>query len=276
MTLAHRTHAASQALRGGILSTLALAGWLIAPATAPAQEPPDTVVSEAVSAASDTTRFTLVGRVSDITTGRPLIAAVVKFPELQRVAYSNLDGMFEMEDFPQGEWHLVIEQFGYHTSETQALLAPGNEVLVRLRPDPVALEGFRVRSRGEVLLDDRARRIPYRVVTIGPELLRDAVHVDPAAIFRQNAKATIIPCDRRDSIETSTPGCMWFKGGTVRLDVYLDEGLLLGGMEELSMYMPDDLHSIQFIRQLRMLRVYSRSFMERLNESRISLTPLVH
>lgn len=253
-----------------------LTGWFGTPTPVPAQEPPDTTQVGAEAAPSDTTRFTLVGRVADMSTGRPLIAAVVKFPDLKRVAYSDLDGLFEMEDFPAGEWHLVIEQYGYHTSESDALLAPGNEVLVHLRPDPVALEGFRVRTRGEALLDDRARRIPYRVVTLGPEVWAEAIHVDPAAIFRQRATAPIVPCDRRDSIENSTPGCMWFKGGTVKLAVYLDEGPLMGGMEELSMYMPEDIHSIQFIRDLKMVRVYSRSFMEKLNETRISLTPLVY
>lgn len=247
---------------------------LVAPAPGHGQEPPDSASVEAVP--SDTTRFRLVGRVADMATGRPLIAAVVKFPDLRRVAYSDLDGVFEMEDFPAGEWHLVIEQYGYHTSETDAYLAPGNEILVHLRPDPVALEGFRVRTRGEVLLEDRSRRIPYRVVTIGPEVLSGAISVDPAAIFRQRSAAAIVPCDRWDTIESSTPGCMWFKGGIVRLDVYLDEGLLLGGMEELSMYMPEDLHSIQFIRNMKMLRVYSRSFVEKLNESEISLSPLVY
>ncbi|NNM31557.1 MAG: hypothetical protein HKO53_00740 [Gemmatimonadetes bacterium] len=263
-------------LSAAVSVAAALTGWLGTPTPAQTQEPPETIQVGADTMQSDTTRFTLVGRVADMATGRPLIAAAVKFPDLKRVAYANLDGIFEMEDFPAGEWHLVIEQYGYHTSETDAVLAPGNEVLVHLRPDPVALEGFRVRTRGETLLDDRARRIPYRVVTLGPEVWTDAIHVDPAAIFRQRASAPIVPCDRRDSIESSTPGCMWFKGGTVKLAVYLDEGPLMGGMEELSMYMPEDIHSIQFIRNMKMLRVYSRSFVEKLNETRISLTPLVY
>ena len=265
------------ALPPAVPTALVITGLLFAaPAPSLAQTPPDTTTTPGETVPADTTRFTLVGRVADMSTGRPLIAAVIKFPDLKRVAYSDLDGLFELEDFPAGQWHLVIEQYGYHTSETDAVLAPGNEILINLRPDPVALEGFRVRTRGENLLDDRARRIPYRVVTIGPEVFAEAISVDPASIFRQRSGAAIVPCDRRDSIENQTPGCMWYRGNVVELTVFLDEGPLMGGMEELSMYMPEDLYSIQFIRQLKMVRVYSRSFMERLNESRISLTPILY
>ncbi|MDH3225262.1 MAG: carboxypeptidase-like regulatory domain-containing protein, partial [Gemmatimonadota bacterium] len=155
-----------------------------APTGARGQEPPG-----APSQEPDTTRFTLVGRVADMSTGLPIIAAVIKFPDLKRIAYSNLDGIFELEDFPAGEWHLIIEQLGYHTSETDAVLAPGNGVQVHLRPDPVALEGFRVRTRSERVLDERSRKIPYRVVTIGPDVFAEAIQVDLASIFRGRSDA---------------------------------------------------------------------------------------
>ncbi len=255
--------------RYGLLVTTTL--LLGAPGGARAQDPPFAAVPE-----PDTTLFTLVGRVADMSTGLPIIAAVIKFPDLERIAYSNLDGEFELEDFPAGEWHLIIEQLGYHTSETEAALAPGNEVLVHLRPDPVALEGFRVRTRSERLLDERSRKVPYRVTTLGPDIFSEAIQVDPASIFRGRSDAAIVPCDRRDTIESQTPGCMWYRGNIVRLDVYMDEGLLLGGMEELSMYMPEDIHSMEWIRHMKMLRVYTHRFVEKLDDSRISLTPLVY
>ena len=236
-----------------------------------------TVVSTAASAqAAPDSTFTLSGSVYDASTGRPIPGAVIKFPELRRVAYSDLEGSFQFEDFPVGTWHLVIEQLGYHTSETDAPLTPENGIQVNLRPDPVALAGFRVLSRSERLLADRSRKIPYRVRTLPQELFAEAVQVDASSIFRGNADVAIMPCDRRDRSEDATPGCFWRRGGLTKIDVYMDEGPLMGGMDELSMYLPRDIHSMEWVAGMAMLRVYTHRFIERLDNSRISLEPLVY
>jgi hypothetical protein len=226
---------------------------------------------------ADTATFTLTGSVADASTGRPLIGAVVKFPELLRVAYVQVDGRFTFDDFPAGTWEVVIEQLGYHTSQTEAALAPGNEIHVNLRPDPVALRGFEVQSRSQRIIGERSRKIPYRVVTLPPELFANAVPVDPSSIFRAHSAAPIIPCDRRSPSESSTPGCVLSRGGgTDSIWVYMDEGRLLGGMEELSMYLPRDIHSMEWIKGMTMLRVYTHRFIEKLDRLQISLQPLVY
>ncbi|MGI9626947.1 MAG: carboxypeptidase-like regulatory domain-containing protein [Longimicrobiales bacterium] len=225
---------------------------------------------------NDTTAlFTFSGEVADASNGRPIIAAVIKVPELQRLVYSQVDGTFEFEDFPAGTWTFVIEQLGYHTSNGQVTVADGNEMSVRLRPDPVALAGFRVRSRSQQLITDRARKIPYHVRTLGPEVFTDRVNSDPAYLLRTTAGVPITTCGNT-SEDSVVPACFTRKGRRSRLAVFMDEGKLMGGMEELSMYDARHIHSMEVILGLGMVRVYTHRFVERLDNSRISLEPLVY
>ena len=85
--------------------------------------------------------FTLTGRILDALSGDPVIAAVIKVPELKRYAQSNLQGRFHFADFPPGTWNIVVEQLGYRTSQGSVTVSDGNGLDVRLAPDPVALEG---------------------------------------------------------------------------------------------------------------------------------------
>ena len=96
--------------------------------------------------------FTLTGRILDALSGDPVIAAVIKVPELKRYAQSNLDGRFHFADFPPGTWNIVVEQLGYRTSQGAVTVSDGNGLDIRLAPDPVALEGLTVRPRAKQLL----------------------------------------------------------------------------------------------------------------------------
>ena len=97
----------------------------IAPVRATAQEAPT---------------FTLTGRIVDALNERPVIAAVIKVPDLRRFVFSDVRGRFHFPDFPAGTWDIVVAQLGYHTLEGSVTVTEGNGLHLRLEPDPVALE----------------------------------------------------------------------------------------------------------------------------------------
>ncbi len=238
---------------------------------ADAQERTDT-------AAAQEQTFTLVGRIVDAASGEPLIAAVVKFPELARYAFAGLDGQFTFSDFPAGTWEVIVEQLGYHASESALDLAAGAELFVRLRPDPIALEGLTVRSRSQRLLADRRRRTPFRIVTLGSREFAEAVDPNPAIVLKRLARAPVVECSYRASGGAfSYDLCVFRRGRRAPISVFLDESRLHGGTQTLSAMNHETIHSMDFILRPKSaeLRVYTIWFVERLDETKLGLAPIV-
>ena len=138
--------------------------------------------------------FTLTGRILDGLSGSPVVAAVIKVPELKRYVQSNLDGRFHFADFPPGTWNIVVEQLGYRTSKGSVTVSDGNGLDIRLAPDPVAIEGLTVRPRAEQLLARRRMRTHYVVENISPSEIAEAINPDPTAIFRRHSHFPVSTC----------------------------------------------------------------------------------
>ncbi len=236
------------------------------------------LVAPTRAAAQDVPTFNLTGQILDALNDAPVISAVIKVPELRRYAFSDVSGRFSFPDFPQGTWDIVVEMLGYHTLDGSISVVEGNGLLLRLNPDPVALEELRVRTRSERLLSDRRRRIPYRVTTISTGAFANSISPDPTAIFRRNSRSYILPCSEtaEDAGEQMAPSCFWRRGRTAKITVFLDEGRLESGMVELAMFPKEDIHSMDWIPEMGELRIYTRHFIERLDNTRISLSPLVY
>ena len=226
------------------------------------------------AAAQETPTFTLIGQIVDAVNEAPVIAAVVKVPELRRFVFSDVNGRFHFPDFPEGTWEIVVEQLGYHTLDGSVTVAEGNGLHLRLNPDPIALEGLRVRTRSERLIERRRRLTPYRVTRISPEVIADAINPDPTAIFRRKANSLIVPCSA-DPDESMTPGCVVVRGRQKGITVMLDDRPLHGGMVVLKMYPHDHIHSMDWVAREGVLMVYTRDFIQRLDETEMSLSPLV-
>ena len=221
--------------------------------------------------ASPAETFTLTGQIVDAVNGNAVISAVVKFPELRRFVFSDTRGRFRAPDFPAGTWDIVVEMLGYHTLDWPITVAEGNGLLLRLNPDPIALEGLRVRSRADVLLERRRRRHPYRVDHISPQDIADAVNPDPTAIFRWNANVPLRTCDFGPVEQVH--GCYDSRGRVRGVRVLLDDAPLLGGMNELQMFPSGHIHSMDWVPGKGELRIYTTLFIERLNNSRMILAP---
>lgn len=218
--------------------------------------------------------FTLTGKVVDAVLNTPIVAAVIKVPELKRLAYTDGNGSFRFTEFPQGTWEIVVEQLGYHASDGAVTVSEGNGLFIRLNPDPIALDELRIRTRSDRLLTRRRNTIPYRVVTVRTDAFANAINPDPVVIFRRAANTAIVSCPGDDS-DWLTPGCLPSRGGYVRISVYLDEGPMLGGMRSLQTMSHESIHSMDWIPGMAMLRVYTKRFIEKLDNSRIALSPLV-
>ena len=248
-----------------------VAAWTAQPAAA--QEPPPPPPPPA-NPDSATATFLLSGRIVDAINERPVIAAAIKVPDLKRYTFTDVDGRFSFPEFPAGTWEVVVEQLGYHTTEGPVTVSEGNGLFIRLAPDPIAIDGFRVRSRSERLLTNRRRSIPYRVESLGAETFARAVNPDPTAILKYHSGAPIVPCPDDTSLIF---GCVLRKGRAGRISVHLDEGPLAGGMEALSIFPLEHIHSMDLILLPGggMLRVYTKWFVDKLDKTRISLEPLV-
>ena len=216
--------------------------------------------------------FVLAGQIVDALTETPVISAVIKVPELRRYVFSDVNGRFAFPDFPEGSWDIVVEMLGYHTLDGPVTVAEGNGLLLRLNPDPIALEGLRVRTRADGLFEERRRRYPFRVTNISPHDIANAINPDPAFIFRRNANSHVTSCSI-NSGELTLAGCYYRRGKLLPVRVFLDEGPLLGGMQELAMFPAAHLHSMDWLRDTGELYVYTKVFVERLSDSRMRLMP---
>jgi len=108
-----------------------------------AMMPSGRALAQEVGGGADTVTFTLAGQITDAVNGAPVIAALVKVPALRHVATSDVNGRFQLTDFPEGTWDIVVEQLGYHTLTGSVTVAGGNGLNLRLNPDPVALDEIR-------------------------------------------------------------------------------------------------------------------------------------
>lgn len=215
--------------------------------------------------------FTLAGRIVDALNQRPVVSAVIKVPELTRYVFSDINGRFRFPEFPEGTWQIVVEMLGYHTLDGSVAVSEGNGLLLRLTPDPVALQGLRVQTRADGLLDRRRRRYPHRVDHISPQDMANAINPDPAAIFRRNAGVPLRSCHWGPM---DMPfGCYDRRGRVRGVRVLLDEAPLVGGMLELQMFPADHIHSMDWVPASGQLHVYTRFFIDRLNDSRMRLMP---
>lgn len=265
---AGRSHWAS---RSTLAVCAAVAVWTGSPAAAQDPPPPPPQPPDPDSPAPT---FLLTGQIVDAFNEHPVIAAVVKVPDLKRYTFTDVEGRFSFPDFPTGTWEVVVEQLGYHTTGGPVTVSEGNGLFIRLTPDPIAMEGFRVRARSERLLTNRRRSIPYRVETLGAETFARAINPDPTAILKYHSGAPIVPCPGDTSLIF---GCVLRKARAGRISVYLDEGALAGGMEALSLFPLEDIHSMDLILLPSggMLRVYTKWFVDKLDKTQVSLAPLV-
>jgi hypothetical protein len=144
---------------------LLIVGGLMALATAlAAQQPASTAVS---------------GVVVDAVTGVPVPNALVSAGAEGPRALTDSIGRFRVAEVPRGTRQLVVERFGY-VSLTYPLAGPaGSALVLRLTPNPIALDSLTLTGSAEVdlsgLVFDGATGapLPWASITLSRDVVRD-------------------------------------------------------------------------------------------------------
>jgi TonB-linked SusC/RagA family outer membrane protein len=87
---------------------------------------------------------TLTGRVTDSSTGRPVVGATITVPQSTISATTNDEGRFTMHNVPVGHHAIVVRFFGYRPTTRQVTIAERETlpVTILLSPVPTVLSGI--------------------------------------------------------------------------------------------------------------------------------------
>lgn len=198
---------------------------------------------------------TVTGRVVDPATGAPVVGAVVRLPDLERRTISGVDGMFTLVGIPVGEHGAMISRLGHQTvTAAWAVTGAGLEVEVRLPTERVVLEELRVagdRFRG------RAPSTAYSLRSFGPEVLARSLARDAADFVKTRAGMMMTSCGARAQLGDGPGDCVSYRGSTVRPCIVVDERPAFARWDELSMYSPQDIYSVDVIAGGSVIQVYT-------------------
>jgi hypothetical protein len=209
--------------------------------------------------------FDLTGTVVDAETGEPLVGAFVGLAGSDWGSITEGSGRFRIPDMDPGPVALTVEQLGYERLAWAGnVSAEGEELVLRVPPEPLVLEGLRI-----VTDRFRSRRMAAASSVFAYE--REALATSPHAsvldfvTFRHGLSR--IPCNgRRGDL------CVRVRGRLVEPQVYVDEHPVMGGLSYLNAMAPHELQMLEVYGWGTHIRAYTPRFMER--AARIRLAPI--
>ncbi len=230
------------------------------------------VLSASGAGAQDTMEVRLVGEVREYSTDRPLADIAVKILELDRVALTDRNGFFAFDDLPLGRWTFEATGFGFATNTEASENGPHSLLLIRLESVPVEIEGLFVSVVQRLVR--RRLAAPSRVWAWDRPELEVARAPDVGAFVYRSGVAVWVPCGG-EFAETDLPNCYMHRGQARRVSIFLNDEPVMGavGTSQLWAFDPRDLWSVEFLPSCRQLRVYTRQFMEWVEEGRVRLKP---
>jgi hypothetical protein len=262
--LALRPHRRSVSLAAALLVMMA---GIAAPDPAYAQKAPKRI---------------LFGRITDNTTGLPLLGATVALGVTDRMAVTDTAGNFVLRGVPEGDQVLVADQLGYVTSFVAVEVGEATGVVtIALQPDPIMLKGVTV-------LADRFRRrrnavgTSVRVFDRGKLLAAGAYDAREFVLWRAGLFRT--SCNSGGFRRGGSGGylspayaptyapfsggiatgfdCLYVRGRAISPAVYIDERPAFGGLDELSGYLASQLYLVEVYGGGSQIRIYSTWFVE--------------
>lgn len=234
-----------RSVRTGFVAGLSLAGLLVLVST----PGPATAQGEG--------RATVLGRVVEVDSERPVVGASIRLEGADRVTGSDENGRFTFEDVPLGRYALTAEHLSYESVVDSLFLgAPATyDVVIRIAAEAIELAGIdvRVRSVPNVLADVRARQ--ERMEDLGLGDIFDRGEIDESGAYRLSHLLGQLPGARLQPI----PG----RVGASRLMIsrndctpsyYLD-GLQVPSMgESVDDFVPlDDIETVEVYRRISMI-----------------------
>ncbi|MBV9109774.1 MAG: carboxypeptidase-like regulatory domain-containing protein, partial [Gemmatimonadetes bacterium] len=83
---------------------------------------------------------TVRGQLLDRANGHPLVAGKISIPTRHVSVYTDANGGFVLPAMPAGTYDVEIERLGYHAVRANVTLEKDDSVVVRLTPEPLALD----------------------------------------------------------------------------------------------------------------------------------------
>jgi len=224
--------------------------------------------------AQDTLTVRLIGEVRDVANEQPIEGAAVKIIELERVTIADRNGFFRFDSLPAGTWTIETSQFGFRTNTEASTIGEGNFLLIRLEAAPIELEGLYVSVVQRLV--ERRMAVPSRVVAWEKKDLVAATSPDIGSFIRTRGVARWVTCGGEFSVN-DLPNCFMHRGLRKRLRIFLDDLEVPSAIGTTNLWAmdPRDLWSVEFIPSCAELRVYTQTFMERVEEGQVRLAPVI-
>ena len=214
----------------------------------------------------------VTGQVVDAGTGQALAGVLVEAVPGARTALTDAEGRFTLR-LNAGDYLLHASRLGY-TEGKRVVDVAGDSLgglAFALAPQPLVLE------RVNVVLDrfeSRRRTVPLASRVLDEQRL---AHMGGASAARVlESEAMLVPCagSSRMFAGGSQGSCIYSRGQTVRPEVYVDDRLAYGGMEELDVYGTSEVHHVEVYGRGLMIRVYTKHYVERIVRSGRRLGPI--
>lgn len=213
--------------------------------------------------------FDLVGFVTDLETGQPLVGAFVALEGSDWGSVTDERGRYRIPDAFPGPAVLTAEQLGYEELFWHGNIADGSPVELRMEPKPVELEGLRV-----VTDRFRSRRnsTATSVQTFDSEDLATAPQATVLDFVAGRSVSQRTACGRVDRGDD----CLFIRGRRVAPVVYVDEHPVLGGLDYLDTLRPHELYLVEIYGWGQHIRVYTKHFMEWAARTRLQPIPFLY
>jgi hypothetical protein len=214
----------------------------------------------------------VTGQVVDAGTGQPLAGVLVEAAPGARNTLTDAEGRFSLW-LRAGDYLLHASRLGYAEGRRVVVVAGDSlgPVQLSLAPQPLVLE------RVNVVLDrfeSRRRTVPLASRVLDEQRLAQMGHTSVARVLE--GEAMMVPCISRSRTFSggSRLSCIYSRGQTVRPEVYVDDRLAYGGLEELDVYGTPEVHHVEVYGRGLMIRVYTKHYVERIIRSGRRLEPI--
>ena len=204
----------------------------------------------------------ILGVVIDDATEQPLANTLVSIEASEWASLTTEGGRFLLCGVGEGTHLITAEQLGYTTFKAYVETSREGDVnVVRMRPDPILLEGL------EVVTDRFERRrkaVATTVRAFDQEDLARSGYWTAAEFVASRAGVFTTICEGGTT-------CVYRRGRKVNPTVYLDEFPLIGGWFQLETLPTSQLYMIEVYSRGAHIRAYTHGFMKR--AARIRLAP---
>lgn len=221
-------------------------------------------------------RVTYTGHLVVGESEEPAGGVFLEIGELGLSTISNGDGIFRF-DLPPGTYLLRGSHVAYHDLVTAVTAVEGEataEVTFPLQFRAIPLNPIMVEVTPAlaVLENRRKRYAEYRTKAFEYDEIQDRITTDIVKSLAPYAGVPVVPCTPYDTDNN----CWVFRGrDTKEICVYLDEGLLFGGLVAFQPFPTQELGRIEFFPASGVVKAYSRAFLSRATDNPRLILPVL-